>query len=263
MKKITLVLSVVLMAALLAFSAVAAPVDYETDTNAAFDVTYTGTAGAYYAIVAVEGIAAEGTAPAITEDSIQYIDQKTADADGSVAFEDILLKVDGTAATIYLGGSDLDEAVLLGWVNKPADEPDEYAVSGTVTLTSEATSASTVTLTSTADETKVYTVETVNGIYTITVPADTYKFVVTKALHLSYTKAELAVAGDTTVDVTLVGGDTDADGAVNTADLTEVLVQYGKSAEDAANCDIDDDGSVSVADLTAILTAFGKSAVEE
>ena len=34
MKKITLVLSVVLMAALLAFSAVAAPVDYETDTNA-------------------------------------------------------------------------------------------------------------------------------------------------------------------------------------------------------------------------------------
>ncbi len=259
MKKITLVLSVVLMAALLAFSAVAAPVDYETDTNAAFDVTYTGTAGAYYAIVAVEGIAAEGTAPAITEDSIQYIDQKTADADGSVAFEDILLKVDGTAATIYLGGSDLDEAVLLGWVNKPADEPDEFTVSGTVTSASNA--AATVTLTS-GD--KTFTVNTNAGVYTVDVPAGTYKMVVTKAKHLSYTKNELVVAAATTQNATLLAGNivsSDSDNeSIGYEDMEPVLLAYGGEDTDS---DLTGDGVVGYEDLEHVLLNYGKTAVIE
>ena len=261
MKKITLVLSVVLMAALLAFSAVAAPVEYETDTNAAFDVTYTGTAGAYYAIVAVEGIAAEGTAPAITEDSIQYIDQKTADADGAVAFEDILLKVDGTAATIYLGGSDLDEAVLLGWVNKPADEPDEFTVSGTVTSASSA--AATVTLTNVADETIVFTVNTNAGAYTVDVPVGTYKMVVKKVAHLSYTKNELVVNDAVTKNVELIGGDADANGAIGLGDVTSVLDVFGESAEAGDGNDINGDTSIGLADLTVVLNAFGEVAVVE
>lgn len=248
MKKITLVLSVVLMAALLAFSAVAAPVEYETDTNAAFDVTYTGTAGAYYAIVAVEGIAAEGTAPAITEDSIQYIDQKTADADGSVAFEDILLKVDGTAATIYLGGSDLDEAVLLGWVNKPADEPDTFTVSGTVTSASDA--AATVTLTS-GD--KTFTVNTNAGAYSVDVTAGTYKMVVTKAKHLSYTKNELVVAAAVTKNVTLAGGEIVVDGTIDSLDLGKVLSVY--NAENS-EIDVTDDGVVDSLDLGKVLASY-------
>ena len=248
MKKITLVLSVVLMAALLAFSAVAAPAEYETDTNAAFDVTYTGTAGAYYAIVAVEGIAAEGTAPAITEDSIQYIDQKTADANGAVAFEDILLKVDGTPSTIYLGGSDLDEAVLLGWVNKPADEPDTFTVSGTVTSASDA--AATVTLTS-GDN--VFTVNTNAGAYSVDVAAGTYKMVVTKAKHLSYTKNELVVAAAVTKDVTLVGGDVDGTGVIEFADLMGVLNNYASATTDF---DVDDSGDVGFSDLMTVLNNY-------
>lgn len=256
MKKITLVLSVVLMAALLAFSAVAAPVEYETDTNAAFDVSYTGTAGAYYAIVAVEGIAAEGTAPAITEDSIQYIDQKTADADGAVAFEDILLKVDGTAATIYLGGSDLEEAVLLGWVNKPAESPAEYTVSGTVTSASDA--AATVTLTS-GD--KTFTVNTNAGVYTVNVPAGTYKFVVTKAKHLSYTKNELVVADAVAKNVTLAGGDLDNDGSVAFTDLSAILNTY--SSTTALDADIDEDGAVGFTDLSVVLNNYSANSVVE
>ena len=248
MKKITLVLSVVLMAALLAFSAVAAPAEYETDTNAAFDVTYTGTAGAYYAIVAVEGIAAEGTAPAITEDSIQYIDQKTADANGAVAFEDIILKVDGTPSTIYLGGSNLDEAVLLGWVNKPADEPDTFTVSGTVTSASDA--AATVTLTS-GD--KTFTVNTNAGAYSVDVTAGTYKMVVTKAKHLSYTKNELVVAAAVTKDVTLVGGDDDGTGVIEFADLMGVLNNYASATTDF---DVDDSGDVGFSDLMTVLNNY-------
>ena len=248
MKKITLVLSVVLMAALLAVSAVAAPVEYETDTNAAFDVTYTGTAGAYYAIVADEGIASEGTAPAITEDSIQYIAQKTADANGAVAFEDILLKVDGTASTIYLGGSDLDEAVLLGWVNKPADEPDTFTVSGTVTSASDA--AATVTLTS-GD--KTFTVNTNAGAYSVDVTAGTYKMVVTKAKLLSYTKNELVVAAAVTKDVTLVGGDVDGTGVIEFADLMGVLNNYASATTDF---DVDDSGDVGFSDLMTVLNNY-------
>ena len=258
MKKITLVLSVVLMAALLAFSAVAAPVEYETDTNAAFDVTYTGTAGAYYAIVAVEGIAAEGTAPAITENSIQYIDQKTADADGAVAFEDILLKVDGTAATIYLGGSDLDEAVLLGWVNKPADEPDTFAVSGTVTSASDA--AATVTLTNVEDETIVFTVNTNAGAYSVDVTAGTYKFVVTKTSHLSYTKNELVVSAATTQNATLKAGDVNTSGEINASDLSDLLAKF--NTVDAA-CDINASGEVNASDLSDLLANFNATNVVE
>ena len=257
MKKITLVLSVVLMAALLAFSAVAAPAEYETDTNAAFDVTYTGTAGAYYAIVAVEGIAAEGTAPAITEDSIQYIDQKTADANGAVAFEDILLKVDGTPSTIYLGGSDLDEAVLLGWVNKPADEPDTFTVSGTVTSASDA--AATVTLTS-GD--KTFTVNTNAGAYSVDVTAGTYKMVVTKAKHLSYTKNELVVAAATTQNATLLGGNyvsSDPE-SIEYADLEPVLLNYSKAS---TTYDISGDGYVGYEDLEPVLLNYQESPVVE
>ena len=258
MKKITLVMSVLLMVALLAVSAVAAPVEYETDTNAAFDVTYTGTAGAYYAIVAVEGIAAEGTAPAITEDSIQYIDQKTADADGAVAFEDILLKVDGTAATIYLGGSDLDEAVLLGWVNKPADAPAEFTVSGTVTSASDA--AATVTLTNVADETIVFTVNTNAGAYSVDVTAGTYKMVVTKALHLSYTKNELVVAEAVTKDVTLKGGDVNADSTITYLDFGAMLTSY--NTDDSA-VDVNADGIVNYLDFGTMLSNYNAVATVE
>ena len=77
MKKLTLFLSVLLAMAVFAFAASAAPVDYTANEDGSFDVTYTGTAGEYYAIVIVEGIAAEGEAPVITSSSIQYIDQVT------------------------------------------------------------------------------------------------------------------------------------------------------------------------------------------
>lgn len=254
MKKLTLVLSVVIMAAILAVSAVAAPAVYETDTNSAFDVTYTGTAGAYYAIVAVEGIAAEGTAPAITEDSIQYIDQKTADADGAVAFEDILLKVDGTPATIFLGGSDLDEAVLLGWVNKPA-EAEDFTVSGTVTSGSDA--AATVTLTS-GD--KTFTVNTNAGAYSVDVPAGTYKMVVTKTSHLSYTKNALVVEADVVKNVALKAGDVNASGEINASDLSDLLVKFNSADE---TCDINGSGEVNASDLSDLLVNFNATNVVE
>lgn len=259
MKKISLVLFAVMMAALLAFGASAEVTNYETDTDASFDVTYTGTAGAYYAIVAVEGIVAENAAPTITEDNIQFIDQKTAGAGGSVTFEDILLKEDGTACSIFLGGSDLPKAVLLGYVNK-VDEVVTFTVSGNVTA--HATGA-TITITDTTDAEKVYTGTSTNSGYSVEVPAGTYNVVVTLNGHTSYKKNGVAVSANTSVDATLIGGDTDASGSVNDTDLTNVLGDFGKTEGFVAGCDINSDGSVNDSDLTIVLGSFGSVAIEE
>ena len=257
MKKLTLFLSVLLAMAVFAFAASAAPVDYTANEDGSFDVTYTGTAGEYYAIVIVEGIAAEGEAPVITSSSIQYIDQVTAGADGTAAFNGILLKTDGVKGTVYLGGSDLAAAKLLGYVNNDGDE-ETFTVSGTVT--SDSAKEANVTLTSTTDEAKVFTVSTASGEYTIAVPADTYKFVVTKAAHLSYTKNELEVKANVAKDVELKGGDTNADGAINFDDLAAILKLYGE-ADDRG--DVDGKGTVDFADLSAVLKNYGVTAVVE
>lgn len=258
MKKLTFFLSVLLAMAVFAFAASAAPVNYTANEDGSFDVSYTGTAGEYYALVIVEGIAAEGTAPVITSSSIQYIDQVTAAADGTATFNGVLLKTDGVKGTVYLGGSDLDAAKLLGYVNNSGDE-ETFTVSGTVT--SDSAKEAKVTLTSTTDEAKVFTVDTASGSYTISVPADTYKFVVTKAAHLSYTKNELEVKADVAKDVELKGGDITADGIIDFDDWTEVIMNYSTATESA---DITGDGIVNFDDLTLVVVNYtAKSVVED
>lgn len=257
MKKLTLFLSVLLAMAVFAFAASAAPVDYTANEDGSFDVTYTGTAGEYYALVIVEGIAAEGTAPVITSSSIQYIDQVTAAADGTAAFNGILLKTDGVKGTVYLGGSDLDAAKLLGYVNNSGTE-ETFTVSGTVT--SDSAKEAKVTLTSTSDAAKVFTVDTASGSYTISVPADTYKFVVTKAAHLSYTKNALEVKADVAKNVELKGGDLNSDNVINFDDLTEVVLNYSTDSEVA---DINGDGIVNFDDLTTIVLNYLAQSVVE
>lgn len=254
MKKMKLALSAIALSALLAGSAFAAQ-SYETDSDGAFDVSYTGKAGEYYAVVVLSGIAEEGSSPVITEEAIQYVDQKTAGADGKVTFDDILLKVDGTPSTVYLGGSDLESTVLLGYVN---DKADEFTVSGKVT--SASASAAKVSLTSTTDTTKAFTVDTKNGSYTITVPADTYKFTVTKSKHLSYTKNALEVADDVAKDVTLKGGDLDDDGTIGFADFSQALKAY--MTKDA-KADLNEDGTVDFVDFTEILKNYAMNGVTE
>ncbi len=257
MKKLTLFLSVLLAMAVFAFAAGAEPVNYTANEDGSFDVTYTGTAGEYYALVIVEGIADEGAAPVITSSSIQYIDQVTAGADGTAAFNKILLKTDGVQGTVYLGGSDLAAAKLLGYVNKTSDE--KFTVSGTVT--SESAVEANVTLTSTTDETKVFTVTTASGEYTISVPADTYKFVVTKNAHFSYTKKALEVAADIVKDVTLVGGDVNADNTIDIIDLGKLLNAYNSSSDLSA--DINGDGAIDVIDLGKLLNNYNAVATVE
>lgn len=251
MKKIVLTMLVIVLAACTCVLVGAAPVEYEPDGTGAFQISYDGaTPGEYYALVIVSGIAEEGTAPQITEQSIQYIDQLTADSTGVVSFDNVLLRTDGTEASVYLGGSDRDSALLLGYVNK-GGSVSEYTVSGTIS--SDSSKDASVKLTSVVDSASVYTITTADGVYTITVPADTYKFEVTKPAHLSYTKNELVVADNTTVDVVLKGGDVDGNGSIDFDDLSSLLLKYGMSEEEA---DINGDGVINFDDLSKLLLNY-------
>lgn len=230
--------------------------NYNQGASGAYTVDYTGKAGEYYAILVVDGIYEDGKMPAITEDSIIYISQETADAEGKVSFADFKTKNDHDG-TVYIGGSDLDSAVLLGYVKAPTTGSK---VSGSVTSDSGSPVESSVTLTSTTDSSKTFTATTKDGTYEITVPNDTYKFVVTKKAHLSYTKNELAVSEDVVKDVKLVGGDTNADGTINYRDLNSVIVEYNTAGETA---DINGDGTVNYRDLNVIITNYNANAVAE
>lgn len=251
MKKIVLTMLVLVLAACTCVLAGAVPAEYEPDGTGAFQISYDGaTPGEYYALVIVSGIAEEGAAPQITEQSIQYIDQLTAGSDGVVTFDNVLLRTDGAEATVYLGGSDFDSALLLGYVNK-GGSASEYTVSGTIS--SDSSKDASVKLTSVVDSASVYTITTADGVYTITVPADTYKFEVTKPAHLSYTKNELVVADNTTVDVVLKGGDVDGNGSIDFDDLSSLLLKYGMSEEEA---DINGDGVINFDDLSKLLLNY-------
>ena len=251
MKKIVLTMLVIVLAACTCVLAGAVPAEYEPDGTGAFQISYDGaTPGEYYALVIVSGIAEEGTAPQITEQSIQYIDQLTAGSDGVVTFDNVLLRTDGAEATVYLGGSDFDSALLLGYVNK-GGSASEYTVSGTIS--SDSSKDASVKLTSVVDSASVYTITTADGVYTITVPADTYKFEVTKPAHLSYTKNELVVAENITVDVVLKGGDINGDGSIDFDDLSSLLLKYGLSEKEA---DINGDGVINFDDLSKLLLNY-------
>lgn len=258
MKKLVLAVLVLILAASMCIFAGAVPAEYEPDGTGAFQISYDGaTPGEYYALVIVSGIAEEGTAPQITEQSIQYIDQLTAGSDGVVTFDNVLLRTDGAEATVYLGGSNFDSALLLGYVNK-GGSASEYTVSGTIS--SDSSKDASVKLTSVVDSASVYTITTADGVYTITVPADTYKFEVTKPAHLSYTKNELVVAENTTVDVVLKGGDVSGDGYVNYLDLSKVLGVYNTESDSA---DVTGDEFVNYLDLSKILGNYNETAVVE
>ena len=260
MKKLTLALSMVLAVLLLAFAASAEAVVYTVDENGAFTVTYdSAVSNAYYAIVAVEGIVEEGgTAPSITEDSIQFIDQKTANGT-TVSFENILLKVDGTPSTIFLGSNadGFEGPILLGWAN--LTEAEGFTVSGTIT--SDSSKPATITFTP-AEGDAIEVTSDATGAYTAEVPAGTYTFVVTKAAHLSYTKNEFVVSADATQDATLLGGDLNDSGVIDIIDLGDLLGSY-EAEGDSIVADINGSGVVDIIDLGILLGNYELTAVVE
>lgn len=253
MKRISVLMLVFVMSVFLAFTAFAAEV-YTPEIDNTFDVVYAdATKGEYYVLVAVSGLIDEG-GPTISESNIQYIDQQTADEDG-VAFTDVLLKNDGRACTLYLGGSDLDDGpILLGHVNV---DSSTFILSGTVS--SQTQKASTITVYE-GEDVVATTTTNASGAYELNLYTGTYKFVVTAPAHLSYTKNTLEFTQDTVKDVTLLGGDVVVDGEVGGMDLNTLITNLNTTN---ASADVNGDNEVGGMDLNILITNLNKTATVE
>lgn len=227
---------------------------FAPESDGTYTVPYSdGTSGNYYALLVVEGIYEEDETPEISEDTVLYIDQATADASGDVSFDGWIPKND-EPATVYLGGSNLpDGPVLLGYLGA-----QNFVVAGTVTTDSGTTYEATVTLTDA--ENNVFTATSVNGAYAVEVPQGTYTFTVNVKNHLSYTDADFAVDADVSgKNVSVLGGDLDESGTVDFDDLSEILRNY----KTVSDYDVDGVGEVDFDDLSIVLKNYKISAVAE
>lgn len=250
----TLVLAVMCLA-VMSVAAFAAE-NIAPNSDGTFSASYAnGTDGEYYALVVVSGIYTKGQTPAISENTVLHIDQVTAGASGAT-FDDFVPRTND-AATVFVGGSDLDDGpAILGHIN--AEEPvKEYKVSVAVTADSDA--AATVKLVADGVEvTAVY--DEAADKYVATVAEGTYKLTVNVPKHLSYTMNALTVAADDEMTVTVKGGELDINGVIDFDDLNVVLNNYGEVVEDA---DIDGIGTVNFDDLNIVLNNYGATAVVE
>lgn len=245
--------ALLLVSALLSLAVFAESETYTPGSDGTYSVGYSdGTSGAYYALLVVEGIVDEGSTPTISEDSVLYIDQATADSDGNVTFNGWIPKNDNPA-TVYLGGTNLDKPVLLGYLGE-----NTFVISGTVSTDSGTTSLASITLKN--DDGEYSATADSTGKYSVEVPEGTYKFTVTVKNHLSYTKSAFDVnEAKENVNVTLKGGDVNGDGNINIVDFTRVVSAYGTDSE----IDINNDGTVNILDFTRIVSNYGTSAVSE
>lgn len=250
MKKVLSMLLV--LVAVMSMTAFAAePQTYRPAADGTYSIGYTeGTASKYYALLVVEGKYEADATPTISEDTVLYIDQGTADANGDVSFDGWIPKND-EVATVYLGGTGADKPVLLGYLGA-----NNFVVSGNVT--SESTYEATVTLTD--SEGTAYSATSENGAYTVEVPEGTYTFTVNVNNHLTYTKNEFSVSADTVKDVSVLGGDVNSDDVIDFDDLTQVLKDYKTASDDS---DVDASGTVDFDDLTAVLKNYKVTAVVE
>lgn len=226
---------------------------FAPESDGTYTVPYSdGTSGNYYALLVVEGVYEENETPVISEDTVLYIDQATADSSGDVSFDGWIPK-NSEPATVYLGGTGLTSPVLLGYLGSST-----FVVSGTVSTDSGTSYEATVTLTSGED---VFTATSVNGAYAIEVPEGNYTFNINVKNHLSYTDNDFAVSADVSgKDVEVLGGDLDGDGAIDSYDLGKIVNAYNTDNDEI---DIDGDGAVDSYDRGKIVNNYNSVAVVE
>ena len=256
MKKIfkTLVLSVLCMA-VTSVAAFAAK-NITVNSDGTFLASYSkATEGEYYALVVVEGIYTRTQTPAISEETVCHIDQVTAGENG--ALFDEFIPNSSEPATVYVGGSDLDDGpVILGYINSEGMFV-EYMVNVEVKADSDA--EATVKFTSEEFEIEAVYNET-TAKYEADVPEGTYTLTVEVPKHLSYTMNEFEVSADVEKSVTVKGGDVDGNGTIDFDDLSEILGNYKTTVSTG---DIDGSGTIDFDDLSLVLANYKATATVE
>ena len=98
-----------------------------------------------------------------------------------------------------------------------------------------------------------------NTVYHI-ILAEKSRESVFSAIDVFLSNPIVAYATPNGIEVVNQPGDINKDGNVNILDLSILLANFGKKAEDAANpaTDINGDGDINIQDLSILLANFGK-----
>lgn len=194
----------------------------------------------------------------ISENTIMYIDQQEATAEG-VSFT-------------FIPRSTPDCVVLLGGEFSNGESPKTLGtligkgveVSGSVDIGVNVTSNITLTLYNPDGTTAGSSSMNGDGNYSIpSIPEGTYYIKASKPGFIGGL-VEVTVTGDgnvSAVTVPLYGGDLNTNGSINSVDLMALLDDFGAAkAEDMKNLysDINENGMVNATDLMELLNNFGK-----
>ena len=268
MKKILSMLVVVSIVVLSAMGAFAA--DYLPDDNGRYTVVVDGLqAGEMYGMVAIKGTQASQ----ITEANIVYIDQATADSNGTISFTSFGTmgaapdSEDFVEATVFVGGAGLSSATSVGTLKAAAaPEPEvipvtavtlseatkELEIGGTFTLTLVATvtpdDATDKTVTWASDNATV--AEVVDGV--VTAKAAGTATITAKAGDKSATCVVTVKAAPEVVEG--MPGDVDGDEELTVVDALLICRKIaGHDVEVSLDiADVDDDGELTVVDALLI-----------
>lgn len=201
----------------------------------------------------------------ISVDSIQYIDQTQADAEGNFSFDGYLPKEDvpeGAYYTVKIGATALtvpENGGIIGTLSTG------ITITGKITLQSQKPvyDATVKAVSTTELGTVINGTVAEDGTFTIpSVPDGTYNIVFDKPYYLSAAVEGVTISGEN-LDISTVtnlhAGDLNLDNYINLTDLTTLIYYYLLTSKDAdfnPICDINEDNTINLSDLNFILNNY-------
>lgn len=205
---------------------------------------------------------APATNGAITVNSIQYINQTTADKDGAYAFEKYIPKdipASGTVYNVLVGGELLNKAIPAGTIGTAVVPNAKVAVTGKASVIGKKVTK----VAAIANGVEVATANVVgSGNYTLNVDAGIYDIVITAEGYLSYKITGVPATDEllTLPDIELYAGDVIVDDNVTADDIGIVSLAYNQPTLYETVKDFDLDGSVTADDVGYASLRYKESA---
>jgi len=206
----------------------------------------------------------------ITDTSIQYIDQGTANEAGVYTFANYIPKETpgiGDVYVVMIGGESIDVPLKTNSINGPDEEPSgDITFAGTISTLGDTTPATIKFLDlTTSEEVAVGEVNPSTGAFSITAPAGDYILKVGKIGHLTFTISKFTLAENPAEGTySLRAGDVDASGDINIDDITYVLASYATRKDIDVGYvderDLDESNDINIDDITYALANYGVKA---